>query len=182
MKLYKLTDQNHQTHGGCQWGEGVTHEADGQGEMCGPGWLHAYKHPLLVVLLNPIHADFKSPVLWESEGEIEKDDGLKVGSRKLTTLRIIPLPTITIEQKIKFAILCAKKVCKDPAWNLWADRWLSGEDGTAGSARAARAPWTAWTAARSAARSASEAVEAAARAAEATADIDLIAIAEEAMR
>jgi hypothetical protein len=47
MKLYKLTDQNAQTMNNTQWGPGVTHETDGRWALCGPGWLHAYEHPLL---------------------------------------------------------------------------------------------------------------------------------------
>ena len=33
MKLYKLTDKNGQTHGGCQWGPGVQHETSGDGDI-----------------------------------------------------------------------------------------------------------------------------------------------------
>ena len=56
-KLYKLTDQNHQTRNNTKWGAGVTHTASGQGDLCTAGWLHAYTSPLLAVLLNPIHAN-----------------------------------------------------------------------------------------------------------------------------
>lgn len=41
MKLYKLTDSHGRTYNDTQWGPGVTHEASGEGELCGPGWLHA---------------------------------------------------------------------------------------------------------------------------------------------
>src|SRR5262250_2167785 len=96
--LYKLTDERGQTRGGTQWGEDVTHEAlgaDGR-DLCSSSWIHAYEHPLLAALLNPIHADFQSPQLWEARGEIGKRDGqLKCGCRKLTTVRQIELPTIT---------------------------------------------------------------------------------------
>ena len=110
-KLYKLTDQSGQTRNATQWGPGVTHEASGEGELCGHGWLHAYTHPLLAALLNPIHANFQEPVLWEAEGEIWLyDHGLKVGCRKLTTLRQIPLPAVTLEQRVEFGIRCALSV------------------------------------------------------------------------
>jgi hypothetical protein len=33
--------------------------------------------------------------------------------------------------------LCAKKVYKGVAWNLWADKWLSGEDRSKSAAYAA---------------------------------------------
>jgi len=47
------------------------------------------------------------------------------------------LPRVTTEQRVKFAILCAKAVYKDEAFNLWADRWLSGDDRTLQSAELA---------------------------------------------
>ena len=134
-RLYKLTDERHQTYGQTQWGPGVTHEGTGQGGLCGPGWIHAYEDPLLALFLNPIHAGFTRPVLWEAEGEIDRrDHGLKVGCKKLTTLRIIPLPEISIEQWVRFAILCARRVETNPTWRAWADAWLDGSDRTAAAA------------------------------------------------
>jgi hypothetical protein len=204
--LYKLTDQDGYTRRGydnaCLWAEGVSHSGTGEGDLCGPGYIHAYTHPLLAVLLNPIHADFTSPRMWEAEGEIAKlDRGLKVGCVTLTTVRELPLPVVTMEQRVRFAILCAKVVYNDPAWNAWADRWLDGTDRTVSAAReaaeaAARATLAAaWVAVRAteaaeaaalaaevaeaAWAAAREAAWAAARAAEAARDIDLIKIAEE---
>src|SRR5882757_8420757 len=140
MKLYKLTNQDMTTRGPTLWGEGVTHEAPGLGPLCSSGWLHAYLSPELAVFLNPIHADIANPILWEAEGEIGARDGqLKVGCAKLTTLRQLPLPQVTTEQRVKFAILCAKAVCTDAAWNAWADAWLDGSDRSQAAAWASRA-------------------------------------------
>ena len=172
MKLYKLTDENDQTFNNTQWGEGVTHETSGQGDLCGPGWIHAYIHPLLAVLLNPMHADFANPHLWEGEGHVGiTDHGLKVGCTKFTTLTRMALPAITTEQRVRFAILCVKQVYDDVRWNTWADNWLSGEDRTARAAQATQtAAWAAaWEAAR-AAGAAAAAADAATRAADAAAD------------
>ena len=164
MKLYKLTDADAKTRGGTEWGPGVSHSGTGEGKLCGPGWIHAYADPLLAVLFNPIHARFPRPRLWEAEGEVSKTDGLKVGCRTVTTSREIPLPEITTAQKVAFAILAVKEVCDDPAWNAWADRWLSGEDrseSAAGSAAesAESAAWSAVRSARWAARSAARSAE-----------------------
>ena len=74
-KLYKLTDENGQTRGGTQWGPGVSHSGTGCGGLCSPGWIHAYEHPLVAVLLNPIHGKFRQPRMWEAEGEIALRDG-----------------------------------------------------------------------------------------------------------
>jgi hypothetical protein len=149
MKLYKLTDENAQTHGGCQWGEGVTHTASGEGSLCDSGWIHAYEHPLLAVLHNPLHANFGSPRLWEAETTDEnplRDGQMKLGVRNLTTIREIPMPVITREQRVRYAILCAKSVCPDKAWNEWADNWLSGKDRSEESAAAVVWATAAWAA------------------------------------
>ena len=172
MKLYKLTDNNGQTKYNTQWGEGVTHIAQGAGmELCSDGVLHAYADPLLAVLLNHIHANLDSPQLWEAEGDVIVSDGLKVGCKALTTVKQIPIPELSVEQKIRFAILCAKVICSDSAWNEWADNWLSGKDRTKAAARTAArtATWAAARAAEAAEWTAARAAEAAARTAARTA-------------
>ena len=197
--LCKLTTQENTTHGGCLWGDGVTHTADGNGALCSDHWVHAYTHPLLAVLLNPIHGNFANPKLWECEGDVGKSDyGLKVGCTRLTTLREIALPVVTLEQRIRFGIGCAWAVCTNEHWRTWASMWLDGTDRTwaaaeaaAKAASAADAEAKAAKAARAAAWSAEEAKAAwaadaeakAARAAawsaeEAAIPLDLVALAE----
>ena len=181
MKVYKLTDYNNQTRNNTQWGEGVTHTASGEGELCSRGWLHAYTDPRLAVILNPIHTNFSNPRLWEAEagGEFKHDKQLKMGCTKLTTTREIPLPKISSDVKTEFAIRCALKVYQEGSFVVWANKWLSGEDRTgaaaeaaaeaAWAARAARVAWAAeaaWAVAQAAARAA-EATWAATRAARA---------------
>jgi hypothetical protein len=173
--LYKLTTADLKTRKGesneTTWGEGVTHSGDTTfSELCSPGFIHAYTHPLLAVLLNPVHADIPDPVLWECEGEgVISDRGLKVGCRRLTTVRRIPLPSVSTEQRVRFAILCGKAVCSDPQWLWWADGWLDGRDRTGAAARAAKAKVKAREAEAAAAREA-EAREAEAWAAAAAAE------------
>jgi hypothetical protein len=104
--------------------------------------------------MNPIHAQFESPRLWEAESSGEElHEQLKSGSKTLTTVRELPLPEVSKTQRIAFGILCAKEVCKHKAWNAWADKWLSGEDRTKESARAA-ASRAAYAASRAASRAA----------------------------
>lgn len=71
MKLYKLTDAEGRTGHGynlTQWGENVTHgPLSGEGDLCGPGFFHAYTDPLVGLFLNPIHANIKDPLVWERE-------------------------------------------------------------------------------------------------------------------
>lgn len=151
-KLYKLTDENGKTRGGeaneLQWGAGVTHTAKGEGSrLCTDEVIHAYENPLVAVLLNPIHAGVKNPRLWEAEGEIIAREGeYKCGVKTLTTVREIPLPEITLEQRVKFGLLCALEVCKEESFVRWAQAWLSGEDRSENSAvdMANKAECTAW--------------------------------------
>jgi hypothetical protein len=172
MKVYKLTDKNMQTYNKFQYDLGKTYTTNGEGDLCSRGWLHAYEHPLLAVLHNPIHGEFGSEMrLFEAEasGKIKRDGQMKLGCTELTLLKEIEIPKITTEQRIRYAILCAKKVYKNGKFTTWADRWISKEDrserAAAAAARAARA--TAAARAAWAAERAAAAARAAARAAEA---------------
>jgi len=146
-KIYKLTDQNYRTRAGqaneTVWGEGVTHEAElpGEGDLCTGHYVHAYEHPLIAAFMNPIHANIDDPILWEcSTPKIHKRDGqLKLGVKTLTTVRQIPLPVITVEQRVEIAIRCTLAIYDDPYFVRWAEKWLSAEDRSERAARAARA-------------------------------------------
>ena len=174
MKLYKLTDEQDQTKNATQWGEGITNTANGKGDLCGPGWLHAYEDPLLAVLHNPIHGNFKAPHLWEAEGEVKvkRDGQMKIGVTRLTTVKRIDLPTISKVQRTAYGILCAKSVYSDVKWNERTDKWLSGEGRTEASSLAA---YAAEYAAVYAARAAGYAAQYAGK------TLDMIAIAQKAM-
>jgi len=197
--LYKFTTQDYKTRKGeyneTLWGENIEHNASGIGELCSNGWIHAYLSPELAVILNPTHANIEKPILWESEGDIGKSDNqLKVGCTRLKTIRIIKTPKITTNQRVAFSILCAKSVCKDIAWNKWADAWLNNinRDTCADYAAASAAAYaaahadyaaTAYSAAYAAAYAA-HAAHAAAAAATATAtaaNINLAALAKQAL-
>jgi hypothetical protein len=188
MLKYKLTNWKNMTRNDTLWGEGVTHETDGSGELCGPGWLHFYHSAELAVILNPMHANFLRPKLWEcsADGKFKDDRGLKGGCTRLTTLREIPLPKITEEQKIRFGIMCAQKISggRSEIWDEWAEEWLSGKD------RSITSTYTAYSNASSvnseyAARAARGSVYScvyAARAADTDLGLDFQAIALEALR
>ena len=139
MMLYKVTDENGQTRNQTQWGENISHTATGTGtELCSDGVIHAYENPLVAAFIHPLHVQFNNPILWEAEGEVIVREGqLKCGCKTLTTLKKISLPEISTEQRIEIAIRCAQLACKEPAWNEWASKWLSGEDRSKESANAA---------------------------------------------
>jgi hypothetical protein len=175
-KLYKLTDEQGRTRAGedneLTWAVGVEHKTEGTGtRLCSADVIHAYEHPLIAVLMNPLHAMFNPATvrLFVAEGEIVAREGqLKCGVHALKVVEEIPVPTLTAEQRVKFAILCAKTVCEGAAWNAWADKWLSGEGRSAET--------EAWEAAEAAARAAARA---AAWETEAWETVDLIQIVEQ---
>ena len=129
MRAYKLTDEKMQTHNGCQWTPGEWNETSGEGELCGPGWLHFYESPELAALMNPIHANFKLPLCWEAdvEGEFKFDSCLKFGATRGQIVERAELPQYSMTQRVAFGILCAYPFGSD-SWRTWADKWLSGED------------------------------------------------------
>jgi len=147
MKAYKLTDQNGQTKNNTQWGPNIIHSSTGNDKsLCSNGWIHFYKDPLISILMNPVHADFESPKLWECETSGEHlHEALKSGCKTLTTIKEIPVPEISNVQRIAFGILCVKEIYKNKEWNDWADKWLSGEDRSKESAYTARTDATSST-------------------------------------
>ena len=180
---FKITDKNGQTFGGCQWGEGVRNTAIGEGnELCSGGVIHYYADPLLAAFVNPIHGDYdpKTMILWEFAPDSEvTGDALKRACKSGMTVRQIPIPEITTEQRVEVGIRAAKLVCKDKEWGKWADKWLSGEDrteATAGAARGAAGATSAAWAAAWAAEAAFSAARAAAEAAVWAAEIDILPI------
>ena len=83
-----------------------------------------------------------------------------MGCSELTPIEEIPLPTLTLIQRVAYAVYCAKCFQHDQWWNAWADKWLSGEDRTFAAAAEA-AGWATTAAAE---------------------ELDLVACAEKAMR
>jgi len=168
--IYKLTDADGYTRRGqtgeTLWREGITITATGEGGLCTDGVVHGYRYPLLGLAMNPIHAGFVNPRLWECEGEIIADDGTKVGCKSLTCVRELPRPeAIPINALVRWAIYLAREGCTNATWLAWAEGWLSGSDRSAARAREAAAA----ARAREAAEWAAEAVWARARAREAAA-------------
>ena len=144
MKLYKLTDQNFLTFNKTLWGENITHDlgkftGDRKLVLCTKDVIHTYTHPLQAIFFQPIHGAIKNPILWEAEGDIIISDYTKVGVRKLTTIKQIFLPILTLEEKIEIGIRCTLKIYTAACFITWAKDWLSGKDRSKKSARTAKA-------------------------------------------
>jgi len=130
MKYYKLTNQNNETRNGTRWGQNVTHRAIGAGKkLCTADVIHVYDHPFKAVMFNPIQANFTGAQLWACRVKrVVANDGLKVGVKECTTIKKIPLPEISLNAKVHFAILCALTVYHEPSFIKWANNWLNNKN------------------------------------------------------
>jgi len=134
--IVKLMNSNNRTLGGTTWGENVTHAArNGKMELCSDTVIHFYSDPILAALMNPAHGNFFSPIArrFVPHGKIISD-GTKSACQAGTTFETVELPTIPIEVKIHFAILCALAVYKEGSFVTWAHNWLNGTDRTKAAA------------------------------------------------
>lgn len=155
MILYKLTRQDMTTHKNFTWElKKPSVLLPPGGQLCSSSFYHAYLSPELAVLLNPIHANYQNPRLFEAEGDVAaRDHDLKVGVKQLTLLTEIPLPVVSATQLVVFAVLVSKSVYKESGFNKWADDWLNNKDRSArAAARAASAADAAYAADCAAAR------------------------------
>lgn len=183
--LYKLTDRNGMSglnrSNPLQWSEGVEHEItpslrDKSQPLCSSSYIHAYENPLVAVFMNPIHADFKQPILWKATGQVVKRDGkLKCGCFSLRVHEKLKLPVISTTQRVKIAIYCSLAHKTSEQYKNWATKWLSGEDRTKDSAAAAYADASATSAT-------SDAAYASAAYAAASADAALVKIIKRVMK
>jgi len=89
-------------------------------------------------MMNPCHADFENPRLWECEvsGLELNDYGLKRIVQQCTTVREMSVPALTTEQRVEIAIRCVLHGCTDDNFSRWAERWLDGTDRSADAALA----------------------------------------------
>jgi hypothetical protein len=154
MIVYKLTDQNLRTHNGFQYVVDVEARPDaqeaGKGDLCGPGWLPAYEHPLIAAVMHPIHRSFANPILWRADAPdspVKKENQSKLGVVALTLRERVAMPEISREQRVRFAIYCAQAVLpKKPwagKWSKWAQAWLSSKDRSRAYAATADAAYAA---------------------------------------
>ena len=176
--VWKVTDGQMQTRNATQWELGVERTAPGGGDLCTDRWLHAYADPVLAAMMMPIHVDYVGPRMFRADATVGANDGTKLGCTSITLREEIPIPAVTLAQRIRFAILCAMEVETDAEWRRWAERWLSGGDRsrTVALAAADAAAWASDAAAKAAERAAAAAAERAA------AGVDLVALAHRAIK
>lgn len=124
---YKLLSQDLRSYGGTEWKIGVPVAVTVPGKtLCTTQLLHCYSDPELAVILNPIHANILNPRLFEIKtSEIIADDGLKQGCKKQVLVKELPIPVISTNVRIAFAILCAINTPQNNTFIDWAYNWLN---------------------------------------------------------
>jgi hypothetical protein len=148
-EVYKLADDDMRTYGGRQWELGVRRdEPDGYPlRLCRPGCLHCYASPVLAAFLSPGHglaADYTRCFRAEAYGETVTD-GTKIGARSMMLIEEVEYPQPTTEQRVYFAILCARAAARaskaklPDEWEKWADAWIDGADRSSDAADKASA-------------------------------------------
>lgn len=138
---YKLTNRNLTTHGNYKWHPLRWKQTDGNGGLCGPGWLHCYADPLVAVFMNPKHANIDNPLLWvcQVRGQQRTAPDFKEGWTEMRLIKRMDCPSLTLQQRVAVWILCAKEVYHEPTWVKWANQWLSSVDRSYNTAYAAAA-------------------------------------------
>jgi len=138
---YKLTDDKGQTRGATQWAENITHRANkGKMILCTNTCIHVYAEPEMASFFNAIHGDFKNPQCWEGKVKGKTiSDGCKIGCKEFISIKKVPLPEISTEQRVAIAIKCALRVYAEPAFVKWGQSWLDGTDRSRDAAYAAYA-------------------------------------------
>jgi hypothetical protein len=135
MKIIKLTDEHDKTRNDTQWGENVTHTADGKSTaLCNKHWVHGYRDIYVALLINPTHAFYNPCHAWECEGVVGLEFADKLGCTSLATINRIDLPDITLEMRREFARLVSleiyslwQKYDTDGNWLAWAQSQNSAD-------------------------------------------------------
>ena len=97
--------------------------------LCSEGLFHYFLHPYFAVMFKEKYRCEDYSKLYEvlPERKIIKDGSL-CGATKLTLIKQLEIPEVTLEQRISFGILCALEVYKEPRFVEWANNWLNGKD------------------------------------------------------
>ena len=112
-----------------QWDDGTNYRIYNQGyELCSEQVIHFYIHPLQAAFFAPIHVDDYTKLREVTHHSKMISDVTRCAAKSVTTGKEIPIPEITIEQRVEIAIRCALKVHPEPEFVAWANKWLSGED------------------------------------------------------
>lgn len=117
-KRYKFLTSRKESYAGTRWEIGKWKKVDGKVKrLCSSSWLHCYCDPILAVLHDRIHGAYMEYStgckLYEVEvkGKSLTEGQIKEGWTEMRVKRQISIPKITLEIRLRYAIMCAIKVC-----------------------------------------------------------------------
>ena len=129
--LCKWVDQDMTTMNDTLWKVGVPNELPEKDDLqlCAKGLFYYVTHPLLAVMFKSFHNCIHYTRLYEvnPEGKIVKNWD-KCGSTKLTLVKELEVPTVTVKQRTAFALLSVLEVYSDEVFVEWANKWLNNKD------------------------------------------------------
>ena len=112
-----------------QWGDGTNHRVYKHGhELCSDEIIHFYIHPLQAAFFAPIHVSDYTKLREITHHSKMVSDGTKCVAKSVTTGKQIPIHEITMEQRAEIAVRLALKVCHEPKFIKWANKWIDGTD------------------------------------------------------
>ena len=125
----KWLGQNMETWEDPKWEVGVPKELPVRNnlKLYEQGLFHYSPHPLIATLSVDFDDNYKKLYEVLPEGMIVEGNNI-CGSTKLTLVKELEIPKVTLIQKIAFRIMCAKEIYKEPTFVEWANKWLSGEN------------------------------------------------------
>lgn len=127
--VFVLTNRKRMTPDGYRWALGwgrVAHAGDAS--PWGPGLIRASPDLPLAVLLNPVRDAISGPRAFAADAVIVQAGLTEVGCSRVTPVHELQTPGCAPKYRVKFAVLCAQRVCHRPAFREWAAGWLDGKD------------------------------------------------------
>jgi len=135
MIVYKFTDPDGWTRrhhlNGHNWLKEPVLKTNGEGNLCGPGWIHAYEHPALALFHDMLHSDYLPDALFfqcEAVGEIKRDGFLKLGTTKLIVQEQLTIRTVTAVERAKYASYAALEYIESAEIRSDLTKYLAGEE------------------------------------------------------
>lgn len=137
MQLYFLADQeghladNRVLHCG-KFKQAIGSKDDPLARYAGP----VHTSPLVAALTHPDSVDGDHNKMFEvNRWKVNVDSS---NPEAYTVVKEVPVPTVTLGQKVAFAVATIREIYHDSDFVKWADDWLSGKDRSAASAKLCR--------------------------------------------
>jgi len=137
MQLYFLADQeghlaDHRVLQCGKFKQAIGSKDDPLARYAGP----IHTSPLVAALTHPDSVDGDHNKMFEvNRWKVNVDS---TNPEAYTVVKEVPVPTVTLGQKVAFTVATIREIYHDSDFVQWADDWLSGKDRSVESARKCR--------------------------------------------